>query len=231
MKIAMITPYRSESASILKRCYSSVAAQTYPGVTHIMVADGDPHPWCKTVPIEHMILPHAHVDAGATPRALAAISAFARGYDAVGFIDADNWVDSDHVECMVNTLLNSSGDGVIATRRIHALDGSELYVDNIESNGVNMVDTNCMFLTRKSLHLMTYWVTEPSMRLWSDRAFWNVVKQANLNITRCTRPTVAYVSRWAWHYQHAGVAIPPDAVWIDRDEAGNLIHTKHKDKK
>ncbi len=231
MKIAMITPYHGEPVGILKRCHSSVAAQTYPGVTHIMIADGEPHPWCKTVPVEHMILPQAHADAGATPRALAAISAFARGYDAIGFIDADNWIDPDHAENMVKTLSNTNGDGVIATRRIHALDGSELYVDNIESNGVNMVDTNCMFLTKKSLHLMTYWVTEPSQRLWSDRAFWNVVKQANLTITRCTKPTVAYVSRWAWHYQHAGVTIPPESVWIDQDENGDLIHTKHKDRK
>jgi len=140
-------------------------------------------------------------------------------------------LDPDHVENMIKTMTTANSDGVIATRRIHGLNGTELYVDHIESNGVNMVDTNCMFLGRKSLHLMTYWVTEPGMQLWSDRAFWSVVKQANLNIVRCIKPTVAYVSRWAWHYHHAGVTIPPESVWIDQDEAGNLIHTKHKDKK
>jgi glycosyltransferase involved in cell wall biosynthesis len=231
MKVAMITPYHRESVEVLKKCHASVAAQSHHNVTHIMVADGEPHPWCRTVPVEHMILPCSHRDAGATPRALAAISAFSRGYDAVGFIDADNWIDPDHVASMLETLNHTGGDGVIATRRIHAMDGSELYVDNIESNGVNMVDTNCMFLGRKSLHLMTYWVTVPEMRLWSDRAFWDVVKKANLTITRCTKPTVAYVSRWAWHYQHAGVPIPPSAVWIDQDEQGNLIHTRHEDKR
>ena len=111
------------------------------------------------------------------------------------------------------------------------IDGTELYVDSVESNGENMVDTNSMFLTRDLLHLLTYWVTEPGQRLWSDRYFWNAVKMSNIKVARSLKPTVAYVSKWAWHYQYAGVEPPPDAVWIDRDAAGNLIHTKHKDRK
>lgn len=100
-KVALITPYYTESVDLLRRCHESVASQTYPGVTHIMVADGHPNNVVDEWDCEHLKLPESHRDSGATPRAVAALSAFGRGYDAVGFIDADNSVDPDHVACMV----------------------------------------------------------------------------------------------------------------------------------
>jgi glycosyltransferase involved in cell wall biosynthesis len=231
MRVAVVTPYYKESLDVLIRCRDSVKNQTYKDTTHIMIADGYPKAICKGWDVEHFELPYSHNDAGATPRALAAISAFSRGYDAVAFLDADNWYEPDHVECMVNTVISNNVPIAIATRRIHALDGKGLYVDNVESNGENMVDTNSMFLTAAALHLLTYWVVDPSQRLWSDRYFWEAVKQSKLPIKRCLTPTVAYVTKWAWHYDYAGVEPPPDSVWIDKDAAGNLIHTKHKDRK
>lgn len=229
MKVAVITPYYKEASDVLEKCHSSVRSQTY-STDHILVADGFPNKICDNWHCQHIILPHAHNDAGATPRALAAISAFSRGYDAVGFLDADNWIDADHVEQMVNTVSESGAAGAIATRRIHSLDdGRELYVDLIESNGENMVDTNCMFLTKSALHFMSYWITPPGQELWSDRYFWNAIKLSKISIARCTKPTVAYVTKWAWHYKHAGVVPPPDSVWITKDAAGNLKHVKHKD--
>ena len=229
MKVAIITPYYKEPVAILKRCHRSVLDQTYSNVTHIMVADGHKKSICGDWTVEHMILPASHHDAGATPRAIAAISAFSRGYDAVGFIDADNWIDSNHVTKMLETIKTADAQAVIATRRIHAVDGRELYVDRVESNGSNMVDTNCMFLTRDLLHLMSYWVVEPGKQLWSDRYFWSAVQKSGARIASCLEPTVAYCSKWAWHYQYAGEVPPPDSVWINQDEAGNLTHILHKD--
>lgn len=231
MKVAMITPYYKESTAQLRRCHDSVLQQTYPGVTHIMIADGEHHPWCDKQKMQHIVLPCSHGDAGATPRALAAISAFSQGYDAVGFIDADNWVDADHVETMVDALKSSAASVAVATRRLHGLDGNMLYVDTWESNGKDFTDTNCMFLTRATLHLMTGWITDPSQRLWSDRAFWDAVLRSELPVTICAKPTVAYVTKWAAHYVNAKVEPLPDSVWIGNDEAGNLIHIKHKDRK
>lgn len=231
MKVAMITPYYNESAEILKRCHDSVINQTYRDITHIMIADSVPNEECKSWKLEHMELPFRHNDAGATPRAIAAISAFARGYDAVGFIDADNWIEPNHVEHMITTLRVHNAVGVVATRTMYTTDCKEMYVDTIESNGENMVDTNCMFLTKIALHLMTYWVTEPKHRLVSDRAFWNAVQATKIPIARCTIPTVAYVTRWAWHYEYAGLVPPPDSVWLVSDAEGNVKHLKHSDKK
>lgn len=229
MRIAVVTPYYKETDMQLNRCMSSVNSQTYP-VTHIMVADGYPRSLDPNYRfVEHIILPHSHNDAGATPRALGALSAFSRGYDAVAFLDADNWYEPNHVDTMIKVIEDSHADAVVATRTIHAQDGTPMYVDTVESNGENMVDTNSWFVTRKTMHLMTTWVVDPAQRLWSDRHFAKAMFSCGINIVRCDEPTVAYVTKWAWHYKHAGLTIPPDAVWIDVDANGALIHRKHSE--
>ena len=197
MRVAIVTPYHNEDAAILRRCHESVLAQTYADVRHMMISDGQPHPMIDQLDVDHYKLPQAHTDAGATPRALAALSAFSQGYDAVGFIDADCYLKTNHVELMVNILAESRADGVIATRVIHSQDDREMYVDRVESNGENMVDTNSWFLTRKALPAMTSWIVEPGQRLWSDRYFAAAVMDLGLGIVRSDEPTVVYVTRWA----------------------------------
>jgi glycosyltransferase involved in cell wall biosynthesis len=228
MKVAVVTPYYKETDQQLEKCMSSVGKQSYPA-THILVSDGYPQFWrAKLSNFEHMTLPVSHGDAGATPRAIGAMSAFSRGYDAVAFLDADNWYEPDHIKLMVETIQLKSVDVVVATRKIML--GNDLYyVDNIESDGRNFADTNCMFLSVKSLHLLSYWVTEPGKKLWSDRSFWNSIVQSKLSVAICDQPTVAYVTKWAMHYVMAGLVPPPDSVWIEKDTDGNLSHIKHKD--
>ena len=227
MRVAIITPYHNEDAATLRRCYDSVKAQTYANVRHMMVSDGNPHPMIDQLDVDHYKLPQAHTDAGATPRALAALSAFSQGYDAVGFIDADCYLKPNHVELMVNILRESGADGVIATRVIHSQDDREMYVDRVESNGENMVDTNSWFLTRKALSAMTSWIVEPGQRLWSDRYFAAAVMDLGLGIVRSDEPTVVYVTRWAWHYEYAGWPIPDGTVWIHTNADGSLSHVPH----
>ena len=228
MRIAIITPYHNEDTSVLIRCHESVVAQTCDTI-HIMVSDGTPHPmvdtWSNT---EHMLLGNCHNDAGATPRAIGALSAFSRGYDAVAFLDADNTYSKNHLEIVSNIMLNNQSDVVAATRNICTSTGDFLYIDRIESTGVDFCDTNCMFIFRSCINNLISWITDANMRLWSDRQFWNSLLQSNLKVTQSLIPTVNYNSRWAWHYQHAGVAVPADSVWIDQDNLGNLIHTVHK---
>ena len=243
MKVAVVTPYYRESFEILMRCHNSVKSQTYPDITHFLVADGFPNITCdklqnfkiknnkKTIKVQHIKLPNSHNDAGATPRAIGALSAFSQQFDAVAFLDADNWYEPDHISEMVENMKANSSDAVIATRTIHALDETPLYVDTIESNGENMVDTNSWFLGRNTSRLMSFWITAPSQRLVSDKIFFYACRQNNMKISRCLKPTVAYVTHWAWHYKQAGKLIPPDSVWIDTDKNGSLIHIKEKDRR
>lgn len=228
MRVAVITPYYQEDVPTLERCRGSVFSQDHAQVTQIFVADGNPSPFVASMPgIEHMIMPGSHQDAGATPRALAAISAFSRGYDSVAFLDADNTIEPFHVSMMARSMEDTGAGVVTATRNICTRDGSVLYPDRIESNGEDFCDTNCLFIGRPCLHLLTCWVTEPSARLWSDRQFWSAILQSGTKRSHCLRPSVNYHSRWAWHYQQAGVKPPGDSVWIDRLGDGTLIHRKH----
>jgi len=230
MRVAIVTPYHRESADVLRRCCDSVRDQTHSNVRHLMISDGSPHPVLNHRDLDHYCLPLSHADAGATPRALGAISAFSQGYDAVGFLDADCYLRLNHVQHMIAVLNHSSADAVIATRVIHSEDDREMYVDHIESNGINMVDTNSWFITRRCLHLLTAWITEPSQRLWSDRHFSAAVLHSGLGLVRSQDPTVVYVTRWAWHYQQAGWPIPDHAVWISHTADGSLCHVSHANK-
>lgn len=226
MKIAVITPYHQEPYSVLERCHQSVINQDYHEITHIMVADGESHPgvdkWNK---IEHIILGSCHNDAGATPRALAAISAFSRDFDAVAFLDCDNTYEPNHLSHMLSII----GTSLVATatRNICTTTGEVLYVDTIESNGVEFCDTNCLFMKRTVLPLLTNWIVNKEYRLWSDRLFWSSVVQHKVSKIHSSVPTVNYYSKWAWHYQQAGRIPPHDSVWISKDSNGNLIHIPH----
>ena len=226
-KVAVVTPYYKEGIDILNRCHTSVLTQTHDDITHFMVADGDPHPAIKHwTSAEHIILPKAHDDAGATPRVLGAISAFSQGYDAVAFLDADNTFETNHIETMLSLIQDR--ELVTATRNICRLNGEILYVDTVESDGDTFCDTNCLFLSRNCLYMLPWWIVPSEYRLWSDRNFWGAIKHANLKKIHSGIPTVNYYSHWAWHYQHAGVEPPADSVWIDKNSAGELIHTRHK---
>ena len=234
MKVALVTPYYDESTEVLRRCHDSVQAQTYGDVRHIMVADGHPNDAVDQWDCDHIMLPHSHEDSGATPRAIGGLSAFGRGFDAIGFIDADNAVDPDHVEMMVHVAQAQQAQFVAATRRIHCgITGRELYVDYIESNGEYLTDTNCMFLTRECAHLLGHWSKGAEQARGNDRLFWQAVKSSGVTIARCLKPTVTYSTRWAFHYGKAGVEIPGEAVWfryftdrpgIRRDNEGLLRH-------
>lgn len=227
MKVAVITPYHRESYSILERCHRSVIEQDYLNLVHIMVADGEKHPgvdkWNK---IEHIILGSCHDDAGATPRALAAISAFSRNFDAVAFLDCDNTYEPTHISHMVS-IINTSIVAT-ATRNICTTAGEILYTDTIESNGTDFCDTNCLFIKRDALSLLTNWIVSKEYRLWSDRLFWSSIIQNKISKVHSNTPTVNYYSKWAWHYQHAGRIPPDDSVWISKDQNGHLIHIPHQ---
>lgn len=226
--MAVVTPYHLEDSSVIKRCWASVVSQSVQADAHIWVADGHPSAQVSNLAnSEHIVLPVSHADAGATPRAIGAMSAFSRGYDAVAFLDVDNTYEPDHLAQMLDLMANSSPHVVTATRNICTLEGQKLFVDRQESTGNDFCDTNCLFIGRSCLNLLTYWITSPAARLWSDRHFWSAIKQSGAKTSHCSIPTVNYYSRWAWHYQHAGLEPPDDTVWIHNDN-GMLVHTKHK---
>ena len=97
MRVAVITPYHAEPDAYLEACHASVASQSF-GCTHFMVSDGRPAPRVDGFDCQHIRLPRAHADYGCTPRGIGSISAIGQGFDAICYLDADNWVTDDHVE-------------------------------------------------------------------------------------------------------------------------------------
>ena len=122
MKIAVISAYFKEETELLERCLKSVKEQTI-RCDHFFISDGHPQEWLKNSDVRHIELGKSHNDYGNTPRGIGAQIAISEGYEAICFLDSDNWIDSNHVEhCLESALSKYSNilecDYVIAKRRL-----------------------------------------------------------------------------------------------------------------
>jgi hypothetical protein len=214
MRVAVITPYYREPLDILRNCHQSVMNQTHP-CTHFMVADGFPVAEVATWPVRHNTLSAAHDDVGNTPRAVGSLCAMNEGFEAIAFLDADNWYYPEHIETMVK-LHERTGAAVCSTvYSIHRLDGSFMFVDP-QSDGVNHVDTNCYFLTREAFRLLPQWaMMPPQMGAIGDKVMWSLVVDLKLPRAHNPTPTVAFRSRYELHYLQIGEKPPEGAKTSD----------------
>lgn len=207
MKIAVITPYCGEPNDWLAECHESVKCQTHPA-THILVADGQPKDLVSSFDAQHIILPITHRDYGDTPRALGSLSAARQGFDAVAYLDADNWYADNHIETLVGLLAETSADVCTSKRSLHRLDGTLLGLCH-NSDGQTYSDTSCMMLTKAAFHLLPYWALMPEWRHpIGDRVMWHKVKAAGCQTTNTGLATVAYRTTFHGHYEAVG-EVPP----------------------
>lgn len=208
MRVAVITPYFKEPLEQLRGCHESVAAQTYAEVTHFMVADGHPRREVDSWPVRHLQLPWNHKDFGDTPRAVAAMSASSQDFDAIAFLDADNWYEPNHIETLVRLHRESGAQVVTATRNLIRPDGSILAVCK-QSNGVDFCDMNCFFITRDAFAVLGAWAfKDPRASIVDDYVLWMIIKNSNLRVAHSTAPTVNYRTMWAMTYIEHGEEPP-----------------------
>lgn len=184
-RYAIVTPYYKEDRSLLERCVQSVRQQTVL-TDHFVVADGVPQSWRDGESIRHIKLDRAHGDYGNTPRGVGSLLAITEGYDGIGFLDADNWLEPQHVELCSRSGLSAEGaapyDFVIAQRNFTRPDESIIPVPD-ESPSVH-VDTNCWFMLRSSFHVVLYFGTMPrELAPVCDRIFYGAVKARGLKGT------------------------------------------------
>ena len=132
LKIAVVTPYNKENDDILRQCHVSVLRQSYP-CTHILVADGHPKSLFDEPKTMHVILPQANGDMGNTPRAIGGILADAYGFDAVAYLDADNWYDPSHIEGLITAHEANDQPKYPGEARGRAADGSLRHSTKAES--------------------------------------------------------------------------------------------------
>lgn len=210
-KIAVITPYCSEPKEVLGRCVDSVNSQTIK-VDHFLVSDGVSEIGKKFNPYRHVNLGVAHKDWGNTPRALGAMLAISEEYDAISFLDADNWYDPTHIEKCVSavggSLSEASLDYVIARRRFLRPDATEM-VGEVEE--ADHVDTNCFFLLRGAFPFVPIWGLLPKdISHKGDRYFYQTLKRYKLSSAVCSEPTVNYTYCYPGRYIARGESLPTD---------------------
>ena len=218
MKVAVITPYYQEELATLRRCHDSVLRQTH-DCTHFFVADGHARDELDGWDAQHIRLPVAHRDFGNTPRGLGGISALNQGFDAVAFLDADNWYADEHVESLVSFCLEHDLPVAFSARHI-VLPTGEIcpFVDESDANRTH-VDTSCFFFTKRSAFIVPMWaMMHRNFASICDRFIFQAIHNRGLSYGWTGRQTVYYETRWAVHYQRMGLEPPPDAHQVDWSE-------------
>ena len=213
MKVAIITPYYREPPDQIEQCLGSVRGQTSTAaIKHYLISDGFPQDIPADPSIVHVRLPTPHGDYGNTPRGIGSMLAVSEGADVLMFLDADNYLDADHVE-MCLAAASGGQDIVVARRRIVTPDGRVLIEDPDGSDFTNNYpDTNCVILMPGAVHLAHYWAIQPKqLTVYGDYVFWNSLRAQPLSGKVLGRATINYRTVWRVHYEQAGETPPPEA--------------------
>jgi glycosyltransferase involved in cell wall biosynthesis len=212
LKIAVVTPYYNEDNDILEQCHSSVMNQSYP-CTQILVADGNPKPQFDEQPnTMHVILPQANADLGNTPRAIGGILADAYGFDAVAYLDADNWYDSVHIEGLIEAHgANSQISLISCKRRFYDLQGRQLHTTEPDEDANQHVDTSCWLVFRPAFALLRAWLMPKVLAPIGDRIFLQKAAHDRFQRFATGNRTVNYRTLYAGHYRRAGAPVPAEA--------------------
>jgi hypothetical protein len=154
-------------------------------------------------------LPRLHDDVGSTPRLIGSYHAIGLGFDAVAFLDADNWYREDHVENLVCLHQATRAGLVSSSRMLCRLDGSVMGPCPI-SDPDKFVDTSCMMVTRSGFHVLTQWVLMPPYaHPISDRVMLYYFKQAGVSHAHSGAASVFYRCGKEGLYRQMGEPIPP----------------------
>jgi hypothetical protein len=211
MRVAVVTPYYREPRAWLQRCLDSVRAQTH-ACDQLLVADGHPQDWLDGAGVRHLRLDRAHADYGNTPRSIGALLAVSEGFDAVAFLDADNWYEPGHVAACVDLATRTGADVVTTGRRLVREDGSVIPFELAEDLSGAHVDTSCLFLLFGAFHALPRWALMPKpMAMLGDRYFVQSLRAEALKEARVHAQTVNYQCGFADVYHAVGEPPPPFA--------------------
>jgi len=177
-----------------------------------MIADGNPRKEVASWAVEHIILPKPHDDHGNTARGIGSMSAMNQGYDALSFLNADNWYYPNHIESMNNLCWQTGAAVCTASRTIHRLDGSLMFTDLHECDGRRHVDTNCFFLMRPAFRVLPIWMMMPTqLGPVGDQVVWQTIVARRVPRAHNSEPTVAFRTKDHAHYWSLGEPAPPGA--------------------
>ena len=207
MKVAVITPYFNTPFEWLQECHLSVKAQTYP-CTHFIVSDGKSYDIIDSWEAQHIKLPVNTSDYGDTPRGVGSVVAIGQEFDAIAYLDADNWYDPEHIASLTELHKKTGAAVVTSARNLHRLDGT-LLGKCFEVDGKHFIDTSCLLLTRAAFMIVQVWYLMASQyHAIDDRVVWAHIKKRNLSVAHSGKTTVAYRTAFANHYCHFGEEPP-----------------------
>ena len=213
-RVAVVTPYYKEPDAELRRMLDSVSAQTTP-CHHIVVSDGFPNDIVRASGVTHIELGCAHRDNGNTPRYVGALVALAQGYDAVAFLDADNWFEPRHVERLMARQHETGAGAVFSLRNIYLPDGTKLPKEEEMDVARLHADTSCMLITRGCEFALHLWGQMPME--WGpvcDRVVF--VELAGHRVAWTKNRTLNFKSNYVGAYIAAGRPVPEDTHEIPK---------------
>jgi glycosyltransferase involved in cell wall biosynthesis len=214
-QIAVVTPYYKEPDDILLQCHDSVLRQTIP-CTHILVADGYPRPIFNNAPdLLHITLPRANADVGNTPRALGGIAAESYGFDAVTYLDADNWYEPEHLANLWQAHQQSGHPLVTCKRRFYDPNGIPMPIVEFAEDANTHVDTSCWLIARPAFSMLRAWLMPKPLSPVGDRIFFQKALHERFAIDMTNHRTVAFRTRYADHFRAANMPVPDDAKGND----------------
>ncbi len=216
-RLAVITPYHREDAAVLRRCHRSVRAQTVP-CTHFLVADG-----AGAVPEgfegRHICLGQGHGDNGNTPRTVGALCAMNEGFEAIAFLDADNWYQPDHLQTVLETRERTDAEVVFSYREVVFPDGTVLLEPDGEDRERSHVDTSCIVVFAPAFHCLALWAQMPAeLGPLCDRVSFAYLR-ARCRCAWSGRASVGFETWYLGHFVAAGLRPPANAKFLARRPA------------
>jgi hypothetical protein len=211
MKIFVITPYFQTEPAWLQQAHDSVRAQSVPA-HHVLVCDGSEPAQIRGFQGSHIVLQRNYKDYGNTPRLIGCYHAIAADADAIAFLDADNWYDREHLEGLLAFARANRLDACSSGRRLHRLDGSWM-ADCTHVKAQPHIDTNCLLVMKPAFRHLIAWALFPqSLAASADNMLWAHMKGSGVRMGFLDRPTIAYRTRHAVHYELSGERPPQDAI-------------------
>jgi len=214
-RVAVITPYYREPVEILAQCHRSVMAQGV-AADHFMIADGHPVDAVDEWTVTHVKLNTSHDDGGNTPRGIASLLARSQGYDFIAYLDADNWYHDGHLRSLLQLWERKRCAACTSLRTFHDAAGNDLGIREPAEEELRHVDTSCFLIHRSGFDRLSVWLDMPK-RLGpvGDRIFLAALLHHKLPIVSSGARTVAFRTRYRYHFELAKLPVPEDAKGLD----------------
>jgi glycosyltransferase involved in cell wall biosynthesis len=176
----------------LVQTIASVAAQTYPNLTHYIFVD---NPGADLPPgdYEALWLPHPTGKNGLMNGPILGASTFLCTEDFICFLDDDNWIEPDHVESLVAAIQDKAY--AYCLRNIMDRDGTFFMRDDGEAIGHHgdLVDMNCFLFKREVAQgVAPLFVKTTGTLNICDRHIWALLREHNTPYATTGKYTVNY---------------------------------------